>query len=235
MRLAPEFFMVEATGPSRDIVRRALVRARGPTPHSPAVGRAFDVTIALVACFVFAPVMVIVALAVALERRGPVIFRHTRIGKDGLRFQVLKFRSMRVDAEQVLAAHLSENPQAAAEWTRDHKLRDDPRITALGRFLRKSSLDELPQLFNVLAGEMSVVGPRPIVEAEIARYGRFFKAYCCVRPGITGIWQVSGRNNVSYRRRVAMDALYARHKSIMLDFRLMVATIPAVVTRKGSY
>ena len=179
--------------------------------------------------------MLIVALMIASERQGPVIFRHTRVGKDGQRFAVLKFRSMRVDGDQVLAAHLAADPAAAAEWARDHKLRADPRITPFGRFLRKSSFDELPQLFNVLAGDMSIVGPRPIVEAEIPRYGRFFKAYCCVRPGITGVWQVSGRNDVTYRRRVAMDALYARQKSVMLDIRLIVATVPAVLTRKGSY
>jgi lipopolysaccharide/colanic/teichoic acid biosynthesis glycosyltransferase len=117
----------------------------------------------------------------------------------------------------------------------DHKLRVDPRVTGLGLFLRKSSLDELPQLINVLMGEMSIVGPRPIVQAEAARYGRHFKAYCSVRPGITGIWQVSGRNNVSYRRRILMDALYARRKCVALDVKLILATIPAVLARKGSY
>ena len=227
--------MLEAAASSKDIVRRELVRARGRAVAPPDWGRVFDLAVALVACLALAPVIAIVALAVVLERRGPILFRHTRVGRGGVRFQVLKFRSMRMDADEFLAAYLAKNSAAAAEWAEDHKLRADPRITPIGRFLRKTSLDELPQLFNVLSGDMSVVGPRPIVEAEIARYGRFFQAYCCVRPGITGVWQVSGRNNVTYRRRVAMDALYARRKSIMLDIRLLMATIPAVLTRKGSY
>ena len=227
--------MMEASGPKKDIVRHELVKANAASAVSPAIGRVMDVVVALVALCLLAPVMAMVALAVVLERKGPVVFRHMRVGKAGRRFPVLKFRSMRMDADQVLIDHLSANPAAAEEWARDHKLKDDPRITPLGRFLRKSSLDELPQLVNVLAGQMSIVGPRPIVEAEIPRYGRFFKAYCCVRPGITGVWQVSGRNDVSYRRRVAMDALYARRKSVLLDLRLMSATIPAVLTRRGSY
>ena len=227
--------MVETTAPIRDIARRELVRAPRRLPFEPAIGRVLDVILAALALCVFTPVMAIVALMVVLERRGPVLFRHTRVGLGGQRFPVLKFRSMRMDADQVLAAYLSTDPAAAAEWARDHKLKDDPRITPLGRFLRTSSLDELPQLFNVLVGHMSIVGPRPIVEAEIRRYGRFFQAYCSVRPGITGVWQVSGRNNVTYRRRVAMDALYARRKSVLLDLRLMMATVPAVLMRRGSY
>lgn len=227
--------MIDATVPRRDIVRRELVRAHRRSRASPLLGRALDISVALLALCAFAPFMAFVALAVALDRSGPVIFRHTRVGKADRRFQVLKFRTMRVDADSVLMNHLSSNPAAAAEWARDHKLKDDPRITRLGHFLRKSSLDELPQIFNVLAGDMSIVGPRPIVEAEIPRYGRFFKAYCFVRPGITGVWQVSGRNDVSYRRRVAMDALYARRKNVILDLRLMAATVPAVLTRRGSY
>ena len=197
--------------------------------------RVLDVIVAVTALIMFAPVMIIVAAAVALERKGPILFRHTRIGRGGATFRVLKFRSMAVDGDQILAEHLSRNPEAAAEWARDHKLRNDPRVSGLGKFLRQSSLDELPQLWNVLVGDMSIVGPRPIVLAEAPRYGHAFAAYCSVRPGITGIWQVSGRNDVSYRRRVAMDALYSRRKSVVLDLRLMVATVPAVLARKGSY
>ena len=221
--------------PGKDVVRRALVdswRARTPTPR---LSRAVDLIIAIIALILFGPLMLLTALAVATERRGSVLFAHTRIGQYGQRFQVYKFRSMHVDSDHILASHLATDPVAAAEWQRDHKLRCDPRINRLGGFLRKSSFDELPQLFNVLRGEMSIVGPRPIVEAEIPRYGRFFKAYCRVTPGITGVWQVSGRNDVSYRRRVAMDAVYAKRKCLSLDLRLMLATIPAVVSRKGSY
>jgi lipopolysaccharide/colanic/teichoic acid biosynthesis glycosyltransferase len=191
--------------------------------------------LALIALVAFAPLMLMVATLVAAERRGPVLFRHTRIGLDGKEFRLLKFRSMHIHGDAILAAHIAANPAAAQEWAQDHKLRDDPRVSGLGTFLRKSSLDELPQLFNVLNGEMSIVGPRPIVQSEVARYGRFFKCYCSVRPGITGIWQVSGRNNVSYRRRILMDALYARRKCVVLDLKLILATIPAVLARRGSY
>ena len=227
--------MDQMLDPRKDAARRALVEswsARAPTPR---LSRAMDLIIAMVALLMFGPLMMMTAIAVAAERRGPILFMHTRIGRYGQRFKVYKFRSMHVDSDHILAAHLADDPVAAAEWKRDHKLRRDPRITGLGRFLRKSSLDELPQLFNVLRGEMSIVGPRPIVEAEVTRYGRFFNAYCAVTPGITGVWQVSGRNDVTYRRRVAMDALYARRKCLSLDIRLILATIPAVINRTGSY
>jgi lipopolysaccharide/colanic/teichoic acid biosynthesis glycosyltransferase len=194
-----------------------------------------DVSLALIALIAFAPLMLAVACLVAAERSGPVLFRHSRIGLHAKPFRMLKFRSMHIDGDAILAAHVAANPAAADEWALSHKLRDDPRVTGLGAFLRKSSLDELPQLFNVLAGDMSIVGPRPIVQSEVARYGRFFKAYCSVRPGITGIWQVSGRTDVSYQRRVLMDALYARRKCVALDIKLILATIPAVLARKGSY
>jgi lipopolysaccharide/colanic/teichoic acid biosynthesis glycosyltransferase len=150
-------------------------------------------------------------------------------------FYCLKFRTMVVDAEERLARLLRDDAAARGEWERDHKLRNDPRVTALGRFLRRSSLDELPQLLNVLRGEMSIVGPRPIVEAEIAHYGRRIANYCSVKPGLTGIWQVSGRNDVDYRTRVAMDCLYAKSFRPSLYLWLVIATIPAVLMRRGSY
>ena len=226
--------MVETLSPAKDIVRAALVHTRS-RPPSPLACRVLDICVALLALAVLAPVMIVVALAVALERRGPVLFRHTRVGKGGAPFRVLKFRSMAVDGDLILSEYLTQNPEAAAEWARDHKLRADPRVSSLGVLLRKSSLDELPQLFNVLRGEMSIVGPRPIVQAEVTRYGRAFAHYCSVPPGITGVWQVSGRNDTTYRRRVAMDALYSRRKSVLLDVRLICATVPAVLSRKGSY
>ena len=142
---------------------------------------------------------------------------------------------MVVDADERLKRLLEMDPAARSEWKLTHKLRNDPRITKLGRFLRKSSLDELPQLINVLRGEMSLVGPRPIVHSEIVHYGRWFSSYCSVRPGITGVWQVSGRNDTSYRRRVAMDHLYARNNSLRLYLWVMLMTMPAVLSRRGSY
>ena len=219
-----------------DTVRRALVARRSRRGVlTPALSRGLDLTLAGLAAVFLAPLIFVVAIAIALERDGPVLFAHPRVGRGGRIIRVLKFRSMRIDADAVLARHLAADPAAAEEWARDHKLRQDPRVTRIGAFLRKSSLDELPQLWNVVRGEMSLVGPRPIVAAEAVRYGRWFENYCSVRPGITGIWQVSGRNDVSYRRRVAMDALYARHKCVTLDLKLMLATIPAVLARKGSY
>ena len=157
-----------------------------------------------------------------------------RIGRGGREFPCLKFRSMAVDAEARLESHLASSAAARREWDRYHKLEFDPRITPLGRFLRSSSLDELPQLFNVLRGEMSLVGPRPIVRAEVRRYNRYFPVYCSTRPGLTGLWQVLGRNRVSYRRRVAADVLYVRRKSLWLNIRILVATIPAVLLRRGA-
>lgn len=197
--------------------------------------RALDVVIALLALVFVLPLMAIIALAIFLQDGGPVLFSHRRVGRGGKPFFCYKFRSMAVDAEARLAELLERDPTAREEWTRDHKLRDDPRVTPLGAFLRRSSLDELPQLFNVLLGTMSLVGPRPIVDAEISRYGKRFRHYCAVKPGITGLWQVSGRNDVSYRTRVALDCLYAKSQSPALYLWIVVVTIPAVLSRKGSY
>jgi lipopolysaccharide/colanic/teichoic acid biosynthesis glycosyltransferase len=196
---------------------------------------AMNVVVAMLTLVFIAPVMLVVALAVYVQDGGPILFAHRRIGLDGRYFYCLKFRSMAVDAERRLADLLASDPAARAEWEKDHKLRNDPRVTKLGLFLRKTSLDELPQLFNVLKGEMSLVGPRPIVEAEVAKYGRRFRQYCAVKPGITGLWQVSGRNDTSYRTRVALDCVYARRRNVGLDAYIIACTVPAVLARRGSY
>jgi len=193
------------------------------------------VTVALLALVFLAPVMLAVGLAVFLQDGGPVVFAHRRIGRGGRYFHCLKFRSMAVDAEQRLAEILANDPSDRAEWEEHHKLRSDPRVTRLGAFLRRTSLDELPQLFNVLRGDMSLVGPRPIVDAEVAKYGRRFASYCAVKPGITGLWQVSGRTDTSYRARVAMDCIYARRRGLLMDAMIILATAPAVLLRRGSY
>jgi len=210
--------------------RRAAVPAAGGGAI-----RLFDILIAILTIAFAAPLLVMVALAIKLSDGGPVLFGHRRIGRGGHDFDCLKFRSMVIDADQRLARVLANDPEARAEWARDHKLRNDPRITPLGAFLRRSSLDELPQLFNVLRGEMSIVGPRPIVAGEAPRYGRRLRSYCSVRPGMTGLWQVSGRNDVSYRRRVAMDTLYAGRKNLAWDIRILLLTVPAVLLTRGSY
>ncbi|MBV9991144.1 MAG: sugar transferase [Alphaproteobacteria bacterium] len=196
--------------------------------------RGLDVAIAVAAIVFLLPLLLIMAAILALQG-GPVVFAHKRVGRGGRAFYCYKFRSMVVDAEERLARLLRDDPEALAEWQKDHKLRNDPRVTPFGRFLRRSSIDELPQLFNVLRGEMSIVGPRPIVDAEVPRYGRRIASYYRVKPGITGIWQVSGRNDVEYRTRVAMDCLFAKSVRPSLYIYLVVATVPAVLARRGSY
>jgi len=199
------------------------------------LGRGVDIVLSISALVFLAPLLLLVAAMVYLVDPGPILFGHRRLGKDGQSFRCWKFRSMVVDADERLRKLLAEDPQARAEWEQDHKLRNDPRITRIGHFLRKSSLDELPQFFNVLMGEMSLVGPRPIVKDEVSKYGRYFAEYCRVRPGITGLWQISGRNDVSYRRRVAIDVTYVRSKSLALDLGILFLTVPSVIARRGSY
>lgn len=196
--------------------------------------RALDVVLATAMLIVLAPVMILVGVAVALTSRGPIIFSQKRIGLNGREFPCLKFRSMRVDAEQILASILEECPNKREEWNCNQKLKDDPRITPIGAFLRQTSLDELPQLFNVIRGEMSLVGPRPIVASEAPKYRRHIISYLQVKPGLTGMWQISGRNDTAYTRRVAADAYYARHQSLWLDLRIILLTIPAVLSGKGA-
>lgn len=196
--------------------------------------RILDIVIASCALIFLAPLLLVVAGLVYIVDPGPIFFAHRRLGRNGRSFPCLKFRSMVVDAEQRLKHLLMTSEEARAEWARDFKLRRDPRITSIGSFLRKSSIDELPQLINVLRGEMSIVGPRPIVEGEVERYGRYYAHYSAVKPGLTGLWQVSGRNDVSYRRRVALDVTYARNKCLGLDLRILAMTVPAVLAAKGS-
>lgn len=196
--------------------------------------RCSDMVLALAALAILLPLMLMVALAIRLTSKGPVFFIHKRIGRNGQTFGCCKFRTMAVDADRRLADLLERDPQARAEWQSTQKLRDDPRITAVGHFLRRSSIDELPQLYNILNGTMSWVGPRPIVQGEVHRYGHHFSHYCRVRPGITGLWQVSGRSNVSYRRRVAMDVVYIRRRNVVLNSVIMARTLPAVLLQRGS-
>jgi len=216
-----------------DVWRAWPSAARARSRSDAALTRAFDICVALAMLLVAMPVLVLIALAIKLDDRGPVLFRQLRIGKGGKLFTCLKFRTMCVDADRALSRHLAECSRCRAEWQHDHKLRNDPRVTRLGRMLRKYSLDEFPQLINILRGEMSITGPRPIVASEIERYGRHFGAYCAVKPGLTGLWQVSGRNDVSYRRRVAIDRYYAMNRTLMLDMKIVAMTVPAVVLAKG--
>ena len=196
--------------------------------------RLLDIMIAAVALVFLAPLMTLIALLIWASG-GPILFGHQRVGRGGRTFTCWKFRTMHVDSDRILADVLAASTVARLEWERDRKLKADPRVGRVGALLRKSSLDELPQLFNVLGGTMSIVGPRPIVQAEAFRYGRYFSDYCQVRPGITGLWQVSGRNSTTYRRRVACDVAYVRSKAPMNDIRIMMKTIPAVCFARGAY
>jgi lipopolysaccharide/colanic/teichoic acid biosynthesis glycosyltransferase len=164
-----------------------------------------------------------------------VFYGHTRHGRDGKTFKALKFRTMFQNGESLLVKHFQGRPEELAAWNRDQKLKCDPRITSVGRWLRRYSLDELPQLCNVVLGQMSLVGPRPIVSAEVLKYGRGYDLYSRVRPGITGLWQVSGRNNTTYPERVAFDEYYVRNWSIWLDTYILVRTIRAVLFAEGAY
>jgi exopolysaccharide production protein ExoY len=198
------------------------------------VKRAIDIVGSAAALIFLAPLLVIVALLLLARDPGPVFYSQERVGLGGRKFRIFKFRTMCVDSDQVLADLLLRDPQARQEWSTRQKLANDPRISSFGRFLRISSIDELPQLFNVLRGDMSLVGPRPIVDEEALRYGRHFEAYCLCRPGLTGLWQVSGRNNTSYQRRVAMDVAYSRAVCFFFDLRILAATVPVVIKAEGS-
>ncbi len=197
--------------------------------------RATDLALTLAGGVLISPFLLLLALAIRRDSPGPILFRQQRIGRDGKPFMVYKFRTMAADAEERLAAHLAANPEARAEWDATQKLRDDPRITRVGAFLRRTSLDELPQLINVLRDEMSLVGPRPIVEDEISRYGESFALYARVRPGMTGLWQVSGRSDIGYGERVMLDRHYICNWSLWMDIMVFIRTIPVVLCGSGAY
>jgi lipopolysaccharide/colanic/teichoic acid biosynthesis glycosyltransferase len=200
----------------------------------PIFKRAFDIVGASFAILFLSPLIVTI-IACAYFSGGSPLFRHRRVGRGGVFFDCVKFRTMVTDADRVLQNLLNSDRRVKEEWLRDHKLRDDPRITRFGRFLRRTSLDELPQLWNVLRGDMSLVGPRPVVPDELRRYGRKVATFLSARPGITGLWQISGRTNTDYRRRVALDVCYVRSRSLVLDVYICVQTLRVVFTRRGAY
>jgi len=189
---------------------------------------------ALLLLMLLAPLMLVIAVLIARRDGMPILFGHYRVGQRGQLFRCFKFRSMFRDSEQMLADLLRNDPRARAEWARDQKLANDPRITPIGQVLRRTSLDELPQLLNVLRGEMCLVGPRPITVGELTRYGRVRWDYLSVRPGLTGLWQVSGRNNTSYDERVALDRHYVEQRSLWLDIGILLRTVRVVALREGA-
>lgn len=205
-----------------------------PVPLGGTLKRTFDLAASALMLVLLAPLLIVVCLVVKLHDRGPIFFAHERIGFAGQRFKCLKFRTMKLNGDVVLAEYLARSPEAAAEWREKRKLATDPRVTAVGQFLRKTSLDEFPQLWNVLKGEMSLIGPRPIVDDEIQHYGKHFASYLACRPGVSGMWQVSGRSDCTYPERVALDARYVSNWTWLLDIGIMLKTVPAVFLQRGS-
>ncbi|RCW79647.1 sugar transferase [Paracoccus lutimaris] len=231
---------VQDTPTYRDLAPHGLVgRSQdfGPRPvrrdfYATRGKRMLDIVGALVLLLVFSPLILVISLLM-LSQRGPVMFGHQRVGQGGTAFACRKFRTMVPDAEARLQELLERDPEARRQWQADHKLDNDPRITPVGHFLRRSSLDELPQLVNVLRGEMSLVGPRPVTRAELQRYGVDSASYLALRPGLTGKWQVSGRNDISYASRVALDSTYAREFSARGDLAILLQTVRVVLGATG--
>jgi exopolysaccharide production protein ExoY len=197
--------------------------------------RLIDIILAVSGIVLLAPLLIICFIATVVTSPGPALFRHRRVGFKGKYFDCLKFRTMAQDAPERLRQLLGSDPVAATEWATSRKLRHDPRVTPIGAILRKSSLDELPQLFNVLKGDMSIVGPRPVTDEELIRYSSAINAYLACRPGITGLWQVSGRSTTTYDKRIACDTFYARNWSMSLDAKILIVTIPAVLISDSAY
>ena len=213
-----------------------------PATHQPArsttaraTKRCIDVAVSIVALLFTLPVFLAIAVAIKLDSPGPVLFAHQRVGRHGKPLRVIKFRTMVLDADQTLRDHLKRRPGQKAAWEASFKLQDDPRITKIGGFLRKFSLDELPQLLNVLRGEMSLVGPRPVVEDELRRFGRGAALILRAAPGITGLWAVSGRSDISYDERVELECRYVTDWSLWLDLSILLRTVPVVFRGSGSY
>lgn len=230
-------FQPDSLGLAHSLTRRQIQTAAAAiAPRSIAarfLKRGLDVVGAVGLAVLFAPL--IVAVIALLHRDGTVIYRHRRVGQGGRIFECLKFRTMVPNADRVLHEILERNDELKAEWLEGYKLRHDPRVTKLGRFLRRTSLDELPQLWNVLRGDMSLVGPRPIVREELLRYGRSASLYLAVKPGVTGLWQTMGRNELNYRRRVAIDVYYVRNSTLLLDVYILLRTARVVLAGDGAY
>ena len=197
--------------------------------------RIFDIVATVCGGILILPIFAIIAVLIYLDSPGPIVFGHNRVGQGGKEFSCYKFRSMVPNAQEALELYLKENPEAREEWEREFKLKDDPRVTRIGKFLRKTSLDELPQLWNVLVGDMSLVGPRPIVRDEIVKYGDYINDFYLVPPGITGVWQVSGRSDTTYEERVLMDSWYVHNWSVWIDIVYLLKTVLVVYKAKGAY
>jgi Undecaprenyl-phosphate galactose phosphotransferase WbaP len=205
------------------------------TPPNDMLKRMMDIMISIVLGIIFLPVLLLTAILIKLDSPGPVFYKQARIGKDGRRIIIYKFRSMRENGEKVLGVYLAKNPKAQQEWNETQKLREDPRITRVGRWIREFSVDELPQLLNVMKGDMSLVGPRPILFDQKSLYGDGINVYMSVRPGLTGFWQVSGRNRTTFGQRAAYDIYYVHNWSLWLEMYILLRTVWVVLSRDGAY
>ena len=219
--------------PSNSFIAPRLLNRNLVPKHS--MARVLDLSCILLALPFILAAFFIITILVMLDSEGPVFYRRARIGRYGRRFYVYKFRTMVQNADHLLQTYLAESPELRAEWLATHKLKNDPRITRVGAILRKTSLDELPQLWNILVGEMSLIGPRPIVDAEVEKYGDCFDLYTQVRPGLTGLWQVSGRSDTSYEQRVELDKYYVLNRSLKLDLQILWKTVFVVLKKDGAY
>ncbi|MGC2403224.1 MAG: sugar transferase [Acidobacteriaceae bacterium] len=197
--------------------------------------RVFDIFLAVTLCPLLFPLLLALIALVRLSSKGPVFYRQRRVGQNGRSFYLYKFRTMFHDSDSLLATHLEDRPDARREWEQYYKLRVDPRVTCIGATLRRTSLDELPQIINVLAGQMSFVGPRPIVQEEMSRYGKALPFYTAAKPGVTGLWQVSGRGKLSYETRVCLDVEYVKTWSLLKDLRVLLKTGATVWRCEGAY
>ena len=230
------FQLRESTTTEVELFIDKRIKSRsGKYPIGGVPKRVFDILVSFSALLAFAPLFLLIALLVKATGRGPVLYRQPRVGFRSSAFGCFKFRTMVTDGDAVLARHLRNYPEAAKEWAETRKLKRDPRVTATGEVLRQTSLDELPQLWNMLRGDMSIVGPRPVVVEEIAMYGSSAGHYLRARPGLTGAWQVSGRNDVSYERRVHIDRNYVENWSFWKDIKIILKTVPVVIRAKGTY
>ncbi|MBL8015563.1 MAG: sugar transferase [Candidatus Doudnabacteria bacterium] len=221
-----------------DLSKKSLVPTRIPEHYmanEDYIARILDISIIVLAAPYIILAFVILAISTKMDSPGPVFYRHERIGRYGRKFYVYKFRTMVQNADQILQDYLDSSPELKSQWLETQKLKQDPRITRLGNMLRKSSLDELPQLWNIILGDMSLVGPRPIVDSEVEKYGQCFDFYIQVRPGLTGLWQISGRNNTTYEYRVELDEYYVHNRCVKLYFQILWKTIFVVLKKEGAY
>ena len=216
---------------SRDIVIVPKIAKKASKINYMSVKRVFDLVISTIGLIILSPIFLILAIIVKLDSKGPVFFAHTRYGKNGKKFKMYKFRTMYENAQDMINDF---TPEQMKEWKENFKLQDDPRITKVGKFLRKTSLDELPQIVNIIKGDLSIIGPRPVIEEELEKYGEHKEKFLSVTPGLTGYWQANGRSSTTYEQRMEMELYYIDHISPKLDFKIFFKTIESVIKKEGA-